>query len=168
MCVSGILGVQPSAHAAARQAWREYRQRLGELLAAGRRGDAVGLLLMLLGMPADQLDGMRRHPLWPMFEEMAPTLAYDAAAMGEDASVPAERATALRVPTLVVDGGATEWPFMRVTADALAAAIPNARRRTLEGQTQEVTAKVLAPVLIEFFAFEVTAAGEGRGEHRGK
>src|SRR5262245_18952944 len=37
--------------AAARQAWRDYRKQLEELLAAGRRGEAVALFMMLLGMP---------------------------------------------------------------------------------------------------------------------
>jgi hypothetical protein len=40
---------------------------------------------------------------------------------------------------------------MHVTATALANAIPNAEYRTLEGQTHEVAAEVLAPVLVEFF-----------------
>jgi pimeloyl-ACP methyl ester carboxylesterase len=135
----------------ARQAWRDYRKQLGEVLAEGRRGDAVGLFMTLLGMPADHLAGMRQHPMWPMFEAVAPTLAYDAAAMGEDASVPSERASALRVPTLVMDGGATEWPFMHTTALALAKAIPDAQHRTLDGQTHEVAASALAPVLVECF-----------------
>jgi pimeloyl-ACP methyl ester carboxylesterase len=135
----------------ARQAWRKFRQQLTEVLAAGRRGDAVGLFMMLLGMPPDPLDGMRQHPMWPMWEAVAPTMAYDAAALGEDASVPAERAARLAVPTLVMDGGATEFPFMHVTALALANAIPHAQHRTLAGQTHEVAAEALAPVLVEFF-----------------
>ena len=69
---------------AARQAWREYRKKLAELLAAGRRGDAAALFMGFVGTPADQIDGMRQAPMWPMFEAVAPTLAYDAAAMGED------------------------------------------------------------------------------------
>jgi len=149
----------------ARRAWREYRSRLDALLAADRRGEAVALFMLLVGMPAEALDGVRQHPMWPMFEAVAPTLAYDAAVMGEEASVPVERAAALRVPTLVMDGGATEWPFMRITADALAAAIPNARRRTLEGQTHEVAAEAIAPALIAFFRPEVTVKGDGREEH---
>lgn len=137
--------------ASARQAWKDYRKQLKEVLAENRRGDAVGLFMMLLGMPADQLDGMRQHPMWAMFEAVAPTLAYDAAALGEDASVPTQRAARLAIPALIMDGGATEWPFMHVTAVALANAIPNAKHRTLEGQTHEVAAEALAPVLIEFF-----------------
>ena len=70
----------------ARQAWMDYRKQLKELLAADRRGDAVALFMMLLGMPADQVPEMQQHPMWPTFEAVAPTLAYDAAVMGEDAS----------------------------------------------------------------------------------
>ena len=65
--------------------------------------------------------------------------------------MPTERAARLAVPTPVMDGSPTECPFMRATAAALAQAIPNARRRTLEGQTHEVTADAVAPVLVEFF-----------------
>jgi pimeloyl-ACP methyl ester carboxylesterase len=136
---------------AARQAWRDYRKKLQELLAANRRGDAVVLFMMLLGMPADEVPAMRQDPMWPMFEAIAPTLAYDAAVLGEDRSVPIERAANITVPVLVMDGGATEWPFMHATAVALANAIPNAQHRTLEGQTHEVDPEVLAPALIEFF-----------------
>jgi hypothetical protein len=51
-----------------------------------------------------------------------------------------------------MDGGATPYPFMHTTAVALAQAIPRGQHRTLEGQTHEVAAEVLAPVLIEFFS----------------
>jgi len=136
---------------AGRQAWKEFRKQLKEVLAEGRRGDAVGLFMTLLGMPAEHLDGMRQLPMWPMWEAVAPTIAYDAAALGEDASVPTERAARVAVPALVMDGGASEWPFMHITATALANAMPNAQHRTLEGQTHEVSAEALAPVLVEFF-----------------
>jgi pimeloyl-ACP methyl ester carboxylesterase len=120
---------------AAQQAWREYTKQLGELLAAGRRGDAVGLFMMLAGASADQVEGMRQHPMWPLWEAVAPTLAYDhIAALGVDASVPAERAARIAVPTLVMDGSES-YPFMHNTAVALARAIPNAQHRTLQGQT---------------------------------
>lgn len=134
----------------ARQAWKEFRQQLNELLAAGRRGDAVALFMSLLGATADQIDGMHQHPMWPMWEAVAPTIAYDAAVLGEDASVPTGRAANIAGPALVMDGELS-YPFMHVTATALANAIPNGQHRTLEGQSHEVAAEVLAPVLIEFF-----------------
>ena len=88
-----------------------------------------------------------------MFEAVAPTLAYDAATLGDDRSVPSDRAAGIRVPTLVMDGGANQatMPFMGETARALAEAIPHAQRRTLEGQRHDVAMDVLAPVLREFF-----------------
>lgn len=135
----------------ARQAWSQYRKDLQTTLAEGRKGDAVGLFMMLLGMPPEALDGMRHDPMWTMLESVAPTLAYDAAALGEEAAVPVERAARLVIPTLVMDGGATPYPFMHSSALALTNAIPNAQHRTLEGQTHEVSAEVLAPVLVEFF-----------------
>jgi pimeloyl-ACP methyl ester carboxylesterase len=67
-----------------------------------------------------------------------------------DGSVPADRLASITVPTLVLDGGASP-EFMRDAAQTAANALPNAQRRTLEGQTHEVAPDVLAPVLIEFF-----------------
>jgi pimeloyl-ACP methyl ester carboxylesterase len=58
---------------AARQAWKAYRKRLTDLLAQGRRDDALALFMMLVGMPAEHLERARHHPMWPMWE--AATLA---------------------------------------------------------------------------------------------
>lgn len=135
---------------ARRQAFRNYRKQLAEVLAEGRKGDAVGLFMMFVGMPPEHLEGARQHPMWPMWEAVGHTLAYDAAALGDDGSVPTEKAACVIVPTLVMDGSAS-FPFMYTTAVALAKAMPHAQHRTLEGQTHEVSAEVLAPVLVEFF-----------------
>jgi pimeloyl-ACP methyl ester carboxylesterase len=138
----------------ARQPWRDYRKQLAELLAAGRRGDAVALFMRFVGTPADQIDGMRQAPMWATLEAIAPTLAYDAAAIGEDRAPPVSRAARLGMPVLVMDGGANLalMPFMHATAAALAKAIPHAEHRTLEGQTHDVNLEILAPVLVEFFS----------------
>lgn len=136
---------------ASRQRWREYVRQLDRALAEGRNGDAVGLFMMLVGASAEQVEQMRQHPMWHLWEAIAPTLAYDhTAILGEEAAVPTERAAQVRVPTLVMDGEAS-FPFMHETALALANAIPNARHRTLAGQTHEVKPEALAPVLVEFF-----------------
>jgi pimeloyl-ACP methyl ester carboxylesterase len=136
--------------AAAQQAWREYRQDLKEIVDAGRAGDAVGRFMMLVGMPADQVEGMHQHPMWPLWEAVGLTLEYDAVATGKDASIPAKRATKVNVLTLIMNGSES-FPFMSITAQTLADAIPNAQHRTIEGQTHEVESAALAPVLIEFF-----------------
>ena len=135
---------------ARKAAFRTYRRQIEEVLAAGRPGDALGLFMLFVGMPPEHLEGARRQPMWPVWEAVAHTLPYDAAAMGDDASVPTEKAASVTVPTLVMDGSAS-FPFMHSTAIALAKALPNGEHRTLEGQTHEVEAHVLAPVLVEFF-----------------
>src|SRR5213078_4600668 len=60
-------------------AFRTYRKQLVEVLAEGRRGDALGLFMMFVGMPPEHLEGARKMPMWPMWEAVAHTLPYDAA-----------------------------------------------------------------------------------------
>src|SRR5947209_9662324 len=138
-----------SGDATGRQASENYTRQLTALLTEGRRGDAVALAMTTWGAPAEAIAGMRQTPVWSLFESVAPTLAYDNAIMG-DGSVPAERLSSITVPTLVIDGGASP-AFMQSAAQTLADALPNAQRRTLEGQTHDVAPDALAPVLEEFF-----------------
>ena len=94
------------------------------------------------------------RPCGPVWKCVASTLIYDADAMGGDnRSVPAEHAARLTVPALIMDGGANLafMPFMHATATELAKALPHAQHRTLEGQTHDVKAEVIAPALAEFF-----------------
>ncbi|MDQ6604467.1 MAG: alpha/beta hydrolase [Chloroflexota bacterium] len=144
-----------------RQAWNTYIGRLAEMLAAGRGGDAVALFMEYTGMPADQVEGMRHAPFWPMLQTLAPTLAYDhIALLGEDGGVPAERAAAVRAPALVMYGGASH-PVMRDAAHVLSRAMPHAQLRAFEGQTHDVHPEALAPVLEAFFRDDVESR-EGR------
>jgi pimeloyl-ACP methyl ester carboxylesterase len=104
-----------------------------------------------VGTPAEQIDGMRRAPFWPAMEAVAPTLAYDhAAILGEPWSVPTDLAARVCVPALVMSGDAS-LSFMPDAARVLSQAIPQGRLRMLAGQTHEVDPAVLAPVLAEFF-----------------
>lgn len=132
-----------------RQASENYTKQLTALLAADRRGDAVALAMKTFGAPSAAVAEMRQTPIWSIFESVALTLAYDNAIMG-DGSVPAERLSSVTVPTLVIDGGASP-AFMHNGAQAVADVLPNAERRTLEGQMHDVAPEVLAPVLVEFF-----------------
>jgi pimeloyl-ACP methyl ester carboxylesterase len=135
----------------AQESWSRYLRQLKVALAEGRRGDAVALFLRFVGTPAEQVDGMRRAPFWPGMEAVAPTLAYDhAAILGEPWSVPAELAARVPVPTLVMSGDAG-LPFMPGAARVLSKAIPQGELRMLAGQTHDVKPGVLAPVLVEFF-----------------
>ncbi len=135
----------------AQESWSQYLRQLSEALADNRRGDAVALFMRFIGTPAEQVEGMRRAPFWPGMESIAATLAYDhAAILGEPWSVPAELASQVSVPALVMSGDAG-LPFMPDTALVLSQAIPQAQLRILEGQTHAVDPGALAPVLAEFF-----------------
>jgi pimeloyl-ACP methyl ester carboxylesterase len=142
----------PFTNAGDRESTREmaYTKELTTLLAEGRRGDAAALAMTYFGTPADAIAGMRQSPAWPMFEAVAPTLAYDNAIMG-DGIVPTTQFASIRVPTLVMDGGASP-EFMHNAANAIASALPNAQRRTLAGQTHGVDPEVLVRVLDAFFS----------------
>lgn len=126
-----------SAEAAARHA------RAAALLGRGQRGAALDLFLAESAVPAEA---------WPGREELASTLAYDHALLG-DGTVPERRLAGVHARVLVVDGGASP-AWTRRAARALTAALPRARHRTLTGQTHEVAPHVLAPVLEEFLAEE--------------
>lgn len=134
----------------ARQSTKEYNRELKELLDAGLPGDALGLFMMLTGMSSEQVDKMHQHPLWPLWEAVAPTLAYDATVMGEDSSVPLKKAASVIMPALIMDGEKS-YPFMHNTAIKLANTMQNAQHRTLKGQTHDVAPEVIYPVLKEFF-----------------
>ncbi len=122
-----------------------------ELVSAGRRGDAVEFFMAkVVGLPAEFVAEARQSPWWPAQEALAHTLAYDATIMG-DYSLPTDRIATIKIPTLVIDGGAS-FPFMHAAADAIAKILPNGQCRTLEGQSHDVAAEVLAPVLKEFFS----------------
>jgi pimeloyl-ACP methyl ester carboxylesterase len=137
---------------AARRAWETYLRQLNEVLAGGRRGDAVALFMTLVGTPAGQIDGARQAPFWPAMEAIAPTLAYDhAGAMGGDGSVPAGLAARAGAPALVLYGDAS-FPFMAGTARTLSQAMPHSQLRVVPGETHDVNPAVLAPVLTEFLA----------------
>jgi pimeloyl-ACP methyl ester carboxylesterase len=126
-------------------------ERYDEMIAAGRRGDAVEFFMAkVVGLPPDFVAYARTQPFWQEQEALAHTLAYDATVMG-DYSLPVERAAALTAPTLVMAGGAS-FPFMRETAQALAEIIPDAQTRILDDQEHNVAPEALAAVLEEFFA----------------
>jgi pimeloyl-ACP methyl ester carboxylesterase len=163
----GILALQAAAHGLAitkLAVWEppyivpnsrppvpaDYPQRLAELLAEGRRGDMLELFFTAaVGMPAEFVAPIRQSPFWAEAEKVAHTLIYDALLTG-DFSIPTRQMATVVIPTLVIDGATTPW--LTDSAQALAAALPAAERRTLTGQPHNVDAAAIAPVLAEYFA----------------
>jgi pimeloyl-ACP methyl ester carboxylesterase len=139
------------AVSSARSVPADSAAQLGRLIAAGRRGDAVKFFLVdMVGMPAIFAYIMRVLPVWAKLKAVAHTLPYDAAVLG-DFSLPKERAASVSVPTLAI-GGEKSPVELRSAVSALAQTVPRAKLRMLKGQTHNVSVKVLAPVLVEFFS----------------
>ncbi|MBK1785475.1 alpha/beta fold hydrolase [Prauserella cavernicola] len=121
-------------------------------LAAGRPGDAVATFMRQVEVPGFMIALMRLMPVWKKLKGVAPTLPYDAAFVTrfqQGEPLPRDRWNGVTVPTLVADGGKSPT-WMRNGVGALAGLLPNARYRTLPGQTHMIKEKVLAPVLAEF------------------
>ena len=129
---------------------REYLTQLTALLGAGRRGDAMALFMTTIGLPQDMITAMRQSPMWPGMEAIAPTLAYDAAVMG-DSTLPPDLASSVKVPTLILTGS-DSGAWAGNAAQALTSTLPDSQHRTLDGQDHNVAWDVLAPALKEFFS----------------
>lgn len=125
-------------------------EQLERMVAEGRRGDAAEYFMReVVRLPPEFVAEARTQPWWAAQEALAHTLAYDARIMG-DYSLPLGLAASVRMPTLVLAGGA-DIPWMRETAQALADALPRGQTRMLDGQTHNVDDAVLAPALKAFF-----------------
>ena len=137
-----------------RERGRRYVADLTAAVAAGRRGDAVDLFLGFVGLPAEAIAGMHHAPHWPGMEAIAPTLVYDAAALGlagRGGAVPEETIASITAPAFVLTGGAT-WPWLQEIQQRIAKTLPHAEFGVLDGQTHDVSNDVLAPALVTFFS----------------
>jgi pimeloyl-ACP methyl ester carboxylesterase len=124
-------------------------EQLDRMVAEGRRGDAATFFMVdMVRMPAEFAAFARTQPWWAAQEAIAHTLAYDARIMG-DYSVPTATAARVTVPTLILTGGAS-FPFFRPTAEALVAAMPDARSAVLPGQEHNVDPAILGPAIAAF------------------
>jgi pimeloyl-ACP methyl ester carboxylesterase len=129
----------------------DITDRLTELLAAGRRGDAVELFQTeVIGMPAQVVAQMRNAPFRPAMEAIAHTLVYEATLM-EDFTLPTALIASITTPTLVLDGDQSP-PWIREAARAVADTLPNGRHRSLAGQDHTIDPEATAPILAEFLA----------------
>src|SRR3954449_4944238 len=84
------------------------------------RDDRSGLVeyfqTQVIGLPAQMVDSFKATPMWPGLEAIAPTLVYDAHAMGgDDQSLPSDVLGRIGVPLLGVTSDGTGVPWMRQT-----------------------------------------------------
>jgi pimeloyl-ACP methyl ester carboxylesterase len=147
---------------------KDYVEQLNAATAAGRPGDAVEIFMtkamlippefvaMMRNAPMSQTfgdDTGAKPPEWTDMEKVAHTLAYDGMIVKDFLAgkpLPPKRWASFTAPTLVIVGGNSE-PFFHDGAQALVNDMPNAQRRTLEGQDHAVSPAALEPMLTEFF-----------------
>lgn len=120
--------------------------RLGELVDAGRRGDAVELFQReAIGLPPEVVAQIRRSPMFASLEAMAQSVVYDST-LTTGATPPATVTT----PTLVLSGART-WPALTRAAARTAGALPKARHVEVPGGLHHtIEPAVTAPVVAEF------------------
>lgn len=86
-------------------------------------------------------------------ESIAHTLPYDCTIVQDNQRgkpLPVSQWASVTVPAPVMDGGQSP-SWMRHANRSLAASLPNAQYRTLDGQTHMLEPKAHAPMLVEFF-----------------
>lgn len=83
--------------------WSTYVDHLTVALAEGRHWDAVALFMRLAGSSDQDVAAARDSPFGPGLGVLAPTLAYDAACLG-DGLPPTTRLAHVTQPTLVATG----------------------------------------------------------------
>jgi pimeloyl-ACP methyl ester carboxylesterase len=123
----------------------DFTVELAELVAAGRRREAVECFHRGIGVPEEVMAQMTPS-VWAALEAVAPTLVYDCK-LSDAMSLPLIRS--VTAPTLVLDSYGSSSP---ITESAVVAqALPNGTHRRLAGEWHGVPGVLLAPALTEFF-----------------
>jgi pimeloyl-ACP methyl ester carboxylesterase len=131
--------------------WKKYGAALQKCTNAGNKDDAVMLFMELVKAPDSAIEKYRKnHDLWDKLKALSPTLMYDYLIIGESRDIPTKRAAMVTVPTLLMNGSASE-PSASTDAEALADIIPHVTHRILKDQTHDVDPKAIVPMLIDFF-----------------
>ncbi|MEU4192274.1 alpha/beta hydrolase [Kribbella sp. NPDC026611] len=151
-----VYEVPYSVGSEALEYWQAYVDDLEAALSAGRRGEAVELFMRLAGASDEDIAGARSAPVWAALEDLAPTLAHDAACLG-DGAVPRDRLATVKRPTLVLTGTAHDptapglpTEFFDLAADEITAALPNADRDRLPGQGHVANPQAIATAIRTF------------------
>jgi pimeloyl-ACP methyl ester carboxylesterase len=133
----------------------DYVQRMNQLVASGDNAGAVkhfmqnGIAIPWFGILMMQLFGMFRK-----MAVVGPTLPYDTAfvtPLWTYKPIPANRWSNVTMPVLTM-GGSKSDAWMQNAQKAIAANLPSAEHRTLEGQNHMVAPTAIAPVIKEFLA----------------
>lgn len=150
LCVTALALYEPPYFAGSDR--RAQLAVLEELLAHDQRDRASRYFVAdIIGLPAEEVDQLARQPWWSAMVAVAPTLLYDHRASSDIETDPDWPTRWLRVsvPTIVYSGERT-FPGLTAAADAVAAALPNARRCVLPGQGHGPEPEAIVPELVRF------------------
>jgi len=130
-----------------------YVEQLNTAIAENDRNKAVEIfMLQAILLPEEYLAPMQASPMWQDMESVAHTLAYDGLIVQDFMTGQCwseNQWSSVTASTLAIVGEYSD-DFFHTGANALLD-IPTAKYRILEGQSHNVDAEALAPVLIEFF-----------------
>lgn len=128
---------------------RDYEKNVTDLIAAGRREEALTCFLRAVGLPRVMTWLLPLLPVWKDMVALAHTLPYDAAITGRF-EVPETRLRQIRVPTVLL-AGARSPARLQAAADAVARVVPGATLRTVPKQDHAIKPAALRQVLVEEF-----------------
>jgi pimeloyl-ACP methyl ester carboxylesterase len=136
-----------------RRGGRDYVADLDALAAAGRGDKMVDYFMTkMIGAPFFVPVMFRLMGAdWKKLKATGTTIRYDARVMGGDFEVPAGELAKVKVPTMVVWGSKAPTEMAEGNRK-VAATVPGAQHRILDGQTHNVGPAALHPVLTEFLA----------------
>lgn len=158
-----------------RQPPKDFTERLTQLIAADQRSEAVSYFMTKgMGAPWFVIPLMHVMPgAWPKLKAVAHTLPYDAQLLdvcSREKPVAGADWSAITMPTVVMAGRESR-AFLRQDAQRLSEVLPRARLITQQGlgHTKQLSPKVIASVLGEFFEESTPELDLDRGagrEHR--
>jgi pimeloyl-ACP methyl ester carboxylesterase len=120
-------------------------ERLDALLAEGdREGVLVAAYRTIVGLSDEEIDHLRGQPTWPNRVAAAHTVPRELR-VPPGKAIPMEQVKRITAPALVLVGSETPRPY-RESAEAVVAALPNAKRVILQGQGHG--AEMFAPELV--------------------
>ncbi len=135
------------------QSGYDWHHRLHTHLAQGQASEAMAEFMRMVGVPEGVLEGMQQSPAWAAMTAVAPTLAYDSAAMGDEhgGTIPTSLLPAAAMPALVVVGGA-DHGFMIDVARQLVEGLPKGTLEHLVGAGHDVAGDIVAARIAPFLS----------------
>ena len=125
-----------------------FLEELRERIAAGDREGT--LEVYMADMPPEWLEQAKTSPSWPVMVRIGPSLEADSESRAWSQSAPhAELFGGIQAPALVLVGEET-LDAMGPSADAIAAALPNAERRAIPAAQHQWQPEQMAETIAEF------------------